>query len=73
MSSTSIITIAIAVIIVAGVGVVLTSARRTGVRGTGTLARETRRKERGALDPSVVTGRVVEQANLDAGRVSRPG
>ncbi|MFM9138563.1 MAG: ubiquinol-cytochrome c reductase iron-sulfur subunit [Actinomycetota bacterium] len=62
MSSTSIITIAIAVIIVAGVGVVLTSARRTGVRGTVTLARETRRKDRGALDPSVVTGRDVEAA-----------
>ena len=62
MSSTSIITIAIAVIILAGVGVVLTSARRTGVRGTGTLARETRRKDRGALDPSVVTGRDVEAA-----------
>ena len=62
MSSTSIITLAIAAIIVAGVAVVLTSARRTGVRGTGTLARETRRKDRGALDPSVVTGRDVEAA-----------
>ena len=70
MSSTSIITIAIAVIIVAGIGIVLTSARRTGVRGTGSLARETRRKDRGKLDPSVVSGRDVEAAAVASRTVS---
>ena len=46
MTTTQIITIAVAVLIVAGVGIVLTSSRNSGVRGTGSLARETRKKDR---------------------------
>lgn len=48
MSTTTLLTIAVAVIIVAGLAVVLTSARRSDVRGTGTLSRETRRRDRQA-------------------------
>ena len=60
MTTIQIITIAIAVLLVAGVGVVLTSSRASGVRGTGTLARETRKKDRGAVDPERLTGRQFE-------------
>ena len=60
MTTIQIITIAIAVLLVAGVGVVLTSSRAPGVRGTGTLARETRKKDRGAVDPEQLTGRQFE-------------
>ena len=60
MTTTQIITIAIAVLIIAGVGVVLTSSRRESVRGVGTLARETRKKDRGAVDPEQLTGRQFE-------------
>ena len=51
MTTTQIVTIAIAILIIAGVGVVLTSSRRESVRGVGTLARETRKKDRGAVYP----------------------
>ena len=57
MTTTQIITIAVAVLIVAGVGIVLTSSRNSGVRGTGSLARETRKKDRGAVNPEHLTGR----------------
>ena len=60
MSTTSIITIAVAVLILAGLGVVLTSARRSDVRGAGTLSRETRKKDRGKVDPERISGRDVE-------------
>ena len=60
MSTTSIITIAVAVLILAGLGIVLTSARRSEVRGAGTLSRETRKKDRGKVDPERVSGREVE-------------
>jgi cytochrome b6-f complex iron-sulfur subunit len=60
MSTTSIITIAVAVLILAGLGVVLTSARRSEVRGSGTLSRETRKKDRGKVDPDQISGREVE-------------
>lgn len=60
MSTTSIITIAVAVLILAGLGVVLTSARRSEVRGAGALSRETRRKDRGKVDPDRISGREVE-------------
>ena len=60
MTTTQIITIAIAILIIAGVGVVLTSSRRESVRGVGTLARETRKKDRGAVDPEQLTGRQFE-------------
>ena len=60
MSTTSIITIAVAVLILAGLGVVLTSARRSEVRGAGALSRETRKKDRGKVDPDRLSGREVE-------------
>ena len=60
MSTTSIITIAVAVLILAGLGIVLTSARRSEVRGAGSLSRETRKKDRGKVDPDRISGRVVE-------------
>jgi len=60
MSTTSIITIAVAVLILAGLGIVLTSARRSEVRGAGTLSRETRKKDRGKVDPDRISGRDVE-------------
>ena len=60
MSTTSIITIAVAVLILAGLGVVLTSARRSEVRGAGALSRETRKKDRGKVDPDRISGRAVE-------------
>lgn len=64
MNSTTIITIAIAVIVVLGLGVVLTASRRSDVRGTGSLARETRRKDRGIKSVAKLTGREVESAAL---------
>ena len=66
MSTTSIIIIAVAVIILAGLGVVLTTARRSEVRGAGSLSRETRNKDRGKVDPEAMTGREVESAALAA-------
>ena len=60
MTTTQIVTIAIAILIIAGVGVVLTSSRRESVRGVGTLARETRKNDRGAVDPEQLTGRQFE-------------
>ena len=60
MTTTQIVTIAIAILIIAGVGGVLTSSRRESVRGVGTLARETRKKDRGAVDPEQLTGRQFE-------------
>jgi len=69
MSTTSIITIAVAVLILAGLGIVLTSARRSEVRGAGTLSRETRKKDRGKVDPDRISGREVE-AQVAAARSS---
>jgi len=46
MSSSTTIAIAVAVLLVAGLGVVLTSVRRSAVRGTGALSRETARRDR---------------------------
>ncbi len=66
MSTTSIITIAVAVIVLAGLGVVLTTARRSEVRGAGSLSRETRKKDRGKVDPEAMTGREVENAAVAA-------
>lgn len=60
MSTTSIITIAVAVLVLAGLGIVLTSARRSDVRGAGSLSRETRKKDRGKVDPNRISGRDVE-------------
>ena len=62
MSTSQIITIAVAVLVVAAIGLVLTGVRRTDVRGVGSLARETRKKDRGKVNPEAMTGRQVEAA-----------
>lgn len=59
MSSAAVIAIVIAAVIVLGGGVVLTTARRTGLRGTGSLARETRKKDKPA-DANVFAGAPAE-------------
>jgi len=67
MSTTTLLTIAVAVIIVAGLAVVLTSARRSDVRGTGTLSRETRRRDkRAATAASRAAERVTSSTTLVA-------
>lgn len=48
MNSTTIITIAIAVLAVLGLGVVLTATRRSDMSGIGVLSRETRKRDRDA-------------------------
>ena len=48
MNSTTIITIAIAVLAVLGLGVVLTATRRSDMSGVGVLSRETRKRDRDA-------------------------
>lgn len=67
MSTTTIILSAVVVIVVLGLGVVLTASRRTEARGIGSLSRETRRKDRGNLAESATSGRDVELAAV-AGR-----
>lgn len=66
MNSTAIITITIAVIAVLGLGVVFTAARRSEVRGLGSLSRETRRKDRGIDTAPQLSGREVESAAVAA-------
>jgi cytochrome b6-f complex iron-sulfur subunit len=64
MSTGAIIAIVIAAVVVLGAIVVLTSARRTDVRGAGALSRETRKSDRKATvaAESTTTGREVERA-----------
>lgn len=69
MSTTTLLTIAVAVIIVAGLAVVLTSARRSDVRGTGTLSRETRRRDKRAASAA---GREAERAASSTTLVAAP-
>jgi len=71
MNSTAIVTITIAVIAVLGLGIVLTVARRSEVRGIGSLSRETRRKDRGIETPPQPSGREVESAAVDARSAAR--
>ena len=60
MNSTTIITIAIAVLAVLGLGVVLTATRRSDMGGTGVLSRETRKRDRDAKKSSRNARRDVE-------------
>ena len=48
MNTTTIITIAIAVLAVLGLGGVLTASRRADIKGVGTLSRETKKRDRNA-------------------------
>jgi len=60
MNSTTIITIAIAVLAVLGLGVVLTATRRSDMSGVGVLSRETRKRDRDAQKSSRNARRDVE-------------
>ena len=60
MNSTTIITIAIAVLAVLGLGVVLTATRRSDMSGVGVLSRETRKRDRDAKKSSRNVRRDVE-------------
>ena len=66
MNTTTIITLAVAVLIVLGLALVLTSVKRNDSRGIGTLKRETRRKDVGKVNPDEVTGRAIERAAVAA-------
>ena len=65
-SATVIIVSAVAVIVVLGLGVVLTASRRTDARGIGSLSRETRRKDRGEVSGASTSGRDIESAAVAA-------
>ena len=64
MSTGAIIAIVIAAVVVLGAIVVLTTARRTDVRGAGALSRETRKSDRKTTvaESPAATGREVERA-----------
>lgn len=66
MNSTTIIILAVAIILALGIGLVLTSVKRNELRGTGSLKRETRQKDKGKVHPNVVSGRDVERAAVVA-------
>ena len=60
MNSTTIITIAIAVLAVLGLGVVLTATRRSDIKGVGSLSRETRKRDRDSAKIARNTSRDAE-------------
>ncbi|MEO5974490.1 MAG: Rieske 2Fe-2S domain-containing protein [Ilumatobacteraceae bacterium] len=69
-STTVIIVSAIAVIVVLGLGIVITASRRTETRGIGSLSRETRRRDRSDIGESATSGRDVEHAAVAARSVA---
>jgi len=70
MDTITIVAIAVAAVVVLGLGVVLTSSRRTDTRGVGSLSRLTRRKDRGKMTVSPTTGRDIEAAAVAARSVA---
>ena len=60
MSSTTIITLAVAVLAVLGLAVVLTASRRSDVGGIGSLSRETRKRDRSVAKKAKSSSREVE-------------
>ena len=67
MTAAAIIAIAIAALVVLFAVVLLTSARKSDVRGAGALSRETRKRDKDSLiDGPVVTGKDVERAAVAA-------
>jgi len=60
MSSTTIITLAVAVLAVLGLAVVLTASRRSDVGGTGSLSRETRKRDRSIAKKAKSSSQEVE-------------
>ena len=66
MSSAATIAIAIAAIVVLAAIVLVTSARRSDVRGAGALARETVKRDKSAKAEAPVAGAVYEKAEVQA-------
>ncbi|MEY3093328.1 MAG: hypothetical protein RL413_439 [Actinomycetota bacterium] len=66
MSSAATIAIAIAAIVVLAAVVLVTSARRSDVRGAGALARETVKRDKSAKTEAAVAGAVYEKAEVQA-------
>ena len=64
MSSTTIITIAIAVLAVLGLGVVLTASLRSDIKGVGSLSRETRKRDRNAAKVARNSSREAEYQGI---------
>ena len=64
MNSTTIITIAIAVLAVLGLGVVLTATRRSDIKGVGSLSRETRKRDRDSAKIARNTSRDAENQGV---------
>lgn len=60
MNSTTIITLAVAVLAVLGLAVVLTASRRSDVGGTGSLSRETRKRDRSIAKKAKSSSKEVE-------------
>ena len=60
MSSTTIITLAVAVLAVLGLAVVLTASRRSDVGGVGSLSRETRKRDRSVAKKAKSSSQEVE-------------
>ena len=60
MSSTTIITLAVAVLAVLGLAVVLTASRRSDVGGIGSLSRETRKRDRSVAKKAKSSSQEVE-------------
>ncbi len=60
MSSTTIITLAVAVLAVLGLAVVLTASRRSDVGGIGSLSRETRKRDRSIAKKAKSSSQEVE-------------
>ena len=66
MSSAATIAIAIAAIVVLAAIVLVTSARRSDVRGAGALARETVKRDKSTKAEAPVAGAVYEKAEVQA-------
>ncbi len=66
MNSTSIITIAIAIFALLGLGVVLTATRRSDIKGVGSLSRETRKRDRNAAKVARNSSREAENLGVES-------
>ena len=66
MSSAATIAIAVAAIVVLAAVVLVTSARRSDVRGVGALSRETVKRDKGIASAAAPAGAVYEKAEVAA-------
>lgn len=64
MNSTTIITLAIALLAVLGLGGVLTASRRSDIKGVGSLSRETRKRDRDAAKVARSSSREAEDLSV---------